>query len=138
MESARPSSTPPRGRATFRKHERLSGRKIIQQVVREGAVVHRPPFRVSGLIVEDENMAPLRIAFAVPKRYLPRAVDRNRMKRLMREVWRRNKHAHVERFRPGVRRCALLVAFQGRSTVPFPMVESKMIEALDRWMKEHG
>jgi ribonuclease P protein component len=36
---------------------------------------------------------PVRVAFAVPKRRWRRAVDRNRIKRLLRENWRRAKPA---------------------------------------------
>ncbi|MCB9170602.1 MAG: ribonuclease P protein component [Flavobacteriales bacterium] len=138
MGRKRPQYSPSVERPTFRKHERLSGRKLIEQVVREGVVVHRPPFRITGLSVTDENAYPIRIAFAVPKRRLPRAVDRNRMKRLMREVWRLNKQRYVEHCREGMSCYALLVAFQGRTTMPYAVVEDKMIPALDRWMEQNG
>ncbi|WP_344823164.1 ribonuclease P protein component [Rurimicrobium arvi] len=43
-------------------------------------------------ITAGPDMSPVRIAFSVPKKRFARAVDRNRIKRLMRESWRHQKH----------------------------------------------
>lgn len=125
-------------RHTFPKHERLRGRPRIQRLIAEGATVHVPPFRLTGLYMELDAPVPAQVAFAVPKRNLPRAVDRNRARRRMREVYRLNKHAYHARLAEHGRSCAWLFVLQGRTVPPFAEVEGKMIRALDRWFKEHA
>lgn len=54
------------------------------------------PLRVVYMKVEkqekDETMPPVQILVSVPKKRFRHAVDRNRMKRLVRESYRLNKH----------------------------------------------
>ncbi len=125
-------------RHTFPKQERLRNRPSLQRLVDEGRSVHEPPFRLTGLHMALDAPVPVQVAFAVPKRNVPRAVDRNRIRRRMREAYRRNKHVYHARLVQGGRQCALLFVLQGRSLPGYKDVERKMIRALDRWFKEHG
>ena len=70
----------------FRKAQRLCGDSIAQILA-----VTRP--RRAGLVsvqVRPNGLDYSRLGLVVPKRFLPRAVDRNRAKRLLREWFRRN------------------------------------------------
>ncbi|MBV6404661.1 MAG: ribonuclease P protein component [Flavobacteriales bacterium] len=125
-------------RHTFPKQERLCGRPRIQRLMDQGRSVHVPPFRLTGLFMELDQPVPAQVAFAVPKRNLPRAVDRNRARRRMREAYRLHKHSYHPLLRDLGRQCAWLFVLQGRTVPGFQEVESKMIRALDRWFKEHA
>jgi ribonuclease P protein component len=61
---------------------------------------------------EQEIDAPLQIGFS-PGRGLRRAVDRNRIKRQMREVYRVNQSVLAEHFRHSDRALTLMVLFRG-------------------------
>lgn len=130
-----PTTPPPR--ATFRKAERLTGRISMRNLIENGRAVNEPPFRLVGRIMEAQPMATARIAFAVPKRNLPRAVDRNRQKRLMREAYRLNKHTWIERLRERGVRCAWLLIFQGKAPITPIETSRATIRLIDRWLKEH-
>lgn len=77
---------------TFQKEEKLSSRKAISDLFDNGKAFTVPPFRVFWKESTEEIPFPARVAVTVSKKNFKRAVDRNRIKRLLREAWRLNKH----------------------------------------------
>lgn len=125
-------------RHTFRKSERLCGKLRLKEVATSGRVVVEPPLKLIGKRMALPTDSPAQIAFAVPSRNLPHAVDRNRMKRRMREAYRTYKHAHLETLRQAGAQCAWLVIYQGRAVIGYEETRIRLTRALERWMKEHG
>lgn len=74
----------------FPKAEKLKSRKQIEKLFEEGESLKAYPLRIRFLKIDDEKK-PLQVAFSVPKRNFKRAVDRIRIKRVLREVYRKNK-----------------------------------------------
>lgn len=124
-------------RHTFSKSERLCGKLRLKEVATTGAAVHEAPLKLIGKRMALPTASPAQIAFAVPSRNLPHAVDRNRMKRLLREVYRQHKHEHLERLRASQAQCAWLVIYQGRSVISYEETRLRLTRALERWMKQH-
>lgn len=124
--------------ATFSKHERLRGRLRVQEVVTSGRLIHDAPFRISGRIMQLPTDTPAQVAFAVPKRNLKLAVHRNRMKRLMREAYRLNKHRWYELLHAAGAQCAWLIVFNGKAPITLAETQMKITRSLERWLKEHG
>ena len=56
-------------RPTFSKHERLTGRLRITEVVEKGRTVQESPIKLMGRIMELPTTAPAQVAFAIPKRF---------------------------------------------------------------------
>jgi ribonuclease P protein component len=125
-------------RHTFPKSERLSGRLRLKEVATTGLTVNEHPFRLIGKRMALPTEDPAQAAFAVPSRNMPRAVDRNRMKRLMREAYRLHKGPILERLRGQGVQCAWLFIFQGREPVTYALTTLRLTRALDRWMSQHG
>lgn len=125
-------------RHTFRKSERLCGKLRLKEVANSGRAVHESPLKLIGKRMPLPTASPAQIAFAVPSRYLPNAVDRNRMKRLMREAYRQHKHEHLERLKASGTQCAWLLVYQGRTVLEYEETRLRLTRALDRWMKENG
>lgn len=71
--------------------ERLSSRKIIGSLFEEGSSLYSYPFTIAWMESDPTQQYPARVAISVPKKRLKRAVDRNRVKRVVREAWRHNK-----------------------------------------------
>jgi ribonuclease P protein component len=75
---------------TLGKTERLKSRKIIDQLFNEGIRFSVSPFRVYYL-ESIPSLSPLQYAPGVSSKNFKKAVDRNRVKRLMKEAWRLQK-----------------------------------------------
>ncbi|MCW5899568.1 MAG: ribonuclease P protein component [Flavobacteriales bacterium] len=125
-------------RPTFRKHERLRGRVRIQELVTTGRSVHEPPFKLIGKAMSLPTVAPMQVAFAVPRRHLKLAVHRNRVKRLMREAWRLDKERWYVPLRERGVQVACLIVCQGAVKLTLAEVRMKISRAMDRWLERHG
>ncbi len=77
-------------RYTFTKEERLSSKKGIQELFKNGFSFYLYPFKVITLPIAEAKQH--QVLFSVPKRIFKRAVDRNLLKRRMREAYRLHKH----------------------------------------------
>ena len=76
---------------TLGKEERLKSKKLIERLYKEGNSVKAFPLRMIFLQTEHTSKFPSQVGVSVPKRNFKRAVDRNRIKRLMRESYRLQK-----------------------------------------------
>jgi ribonuclease P protein component len=81
---------------TLGKEEKLKSKKLIEQLFAEGNHVKSFPFILIYLPINHGAEFPIKVGFSVPKRNVKLAVNRNRIKRLMREVYRKNKHVFTE------------------------------------------
>lgn len=82
------------GNATFRKRERLVSRLLIEQLFGTPAsrsLAQFPLRVVFHLRQRGEGDEPVQMLVSVPKKRFKHAVDRNRVKRQVREAYRRNK-----------------------------------------------
>ena len=76
---------------TLGKEERLKSRKRIEKLYKEGSSVKTFPLRMIFLQTAHTSDFPAQVGVSVPKRNFKLAVDRNRIKRLMRECYRLQK-----------------------------------------------
>jgi len=81
---------------TLGKDEKLKSKAVIEQLFAEGFRVKSFPLQLVYLEKEHYSQFPVKVGFTVPKRAVKLAVHRNRIKRLMREVYRKNKHCFVK------------------------------------------
>ncbi|ARN78472.1 ribonuclease P protein component [Nonlabens spongiae] len=71
------------------KSKKLKGKTTIARVFKDGKSVRKGPLRmVYVLNPNGKESSEHQIGFVVPKRFVKKAVDRNKMKRLMRESYR--------------------------------------------------
>ncbi len=77
---------------TLKAHERLKSKKSIQELFRTGKSVKSFPFKlVYAPLKTPSNPAQIQFTVSVSKRLFKSAVDRNRIKRLVREAYRLEK-----------------------------------------------
>lgn len=90
------------GRAfTLKKEERITSRKLMDKLFNGGGsrAMTSFPVRMVYLEVEreSEDEPQAKVLVSVSKRHFKRAVKRNRVKRQLREAYRKNKHIVLDR-----------------------------------------
>ncbi|MDA9087104.1 ribonuclease P protein component [Polaribacter sp.] len=78
-------------RNTLGKQERLKSKKLIEKLYAEGDSVKIFPLRMMYVQTAHTSEFPCQVGVSVAKRNYKLAVDRNRLKRLMRETYRLQK-----------------------------------------------
>jgi ribonuclease P protein component len=76
---------------TFRKSEKLCSKKLIADLFENGHSFFSHPFQVIWIKTGSNIQYPAQLAISVSKRLFKKAVDRNLIKRRIREAWRKNK-----------------------------------------------
>jgi ribonuclease P protein component len=84
-------------RHIIRKHEILRSDKEIQEVFRKGKKIHGKYLTLYYLIKKKSDNNKIKVFFHIRKKDVRKASERNRIKRLMREVHRLNKHVWSEK-----------------------------------------
>jgi len=123
-------------RETFCRDERLKSRKIIKLLMEEGRHLSAFPLRLVWKITEVPSSYPAQVAFAVPKKNFALAVDRNRLKRQMRELYRKNKSPLYSLLQQGEKTAALLLIFSGKEKAEYAILEKKYHQLLTQ-LEEH-
>ncbi|HET7115852.1 MAG TPA: ribonuclease P protein component [Hanamia sp.] len=120
-----------RERFTLKAHERLKSLKVIQQLFKEGKSFSHFPLRV--MYVETENkLSSLQAGFTVSTRHFKKAVDRNRIKRLMRESYRLQKNNLKNSLEKNSKNLAVFFIYTGNEMPKYEDVFDKIGSALKR------
>jgi len=106
---------------TFRKEERLYKRKIIQELFEKGSSFYLHPFKV--ILLPQPESSVHQVLLSVSSRNFKRAVDRNLIKRRMREAYRLQKSKLPEA------KLALAFLYSAKEILPFQDMQQKMLLA---------
>jgi ribonuclease P protein component len=122
-------------RFSFPKEEHLCRKKLIDELFGRGSSFGLYPLRLVWLPTEAPTAAPPQVLVSVSKRSFKRAVDRNYLKRIMREAYRLHKYQLLEA--TGGHSIGLLaIIYTGKEKKPFVLVEKKLISGLERLLAE--
>ena len=114
--------------------EKLKSKKLIEQLFSEGQSIASYPLRLVYLKTTfDDEVVQFKTGVSVSKRHFKNAVDRNRIKRLLREAYRLNK---TEYFNNILSSYALMILYIGNDGTDFDSVNSKMKQLLDAFSKK--
>ncbi len=119
----------------FPKEERLKSRKAISQLFREkkhSYLVH--PIKISWMPTTLPDGVPAQALVVVPKRKFSKAVDRNRIKRLLREVYRKNRHLLFEALNSKEdKQWLIMLNYIGEKELSYHELEQNFLRIVDRF-----
>ncbi len=113
----------------FRKEERLNRKIIIQRLFDEGKIIKVFPLRIIVLQHTEQVDSPVQILISVPKKTFKNAVQRNLLKRRIREAYRLNKHEMYKILVKQNIQIAIGVVYVGDNLSDFGLIEKKIKQA---------
>lgn len=116
----------------FGKDERLSGRKAIAELFDSGQAFTLYPFRVFWKVCETDIPVPARMAVSVPKRSFKKAVDRNMIKRQIKEAWRYNKHVLYKHLNENNMQLAVMLIYTQEDMPGHKLITKKVEEVVSK------
>lgn len=114
-------------RLTFSKGERLCNYHRIQKLFQEGNSLKKYPIKLLYLAVDSQEINN-QVLISVPKRKVRRAVHRNRIKRLIRESYRKQKSLLSSSY-------SLAFVYMGTEEISYIQV-SQLVDALLKQLLE--
>jgi ribonuclease P protein component len=122
---------------TFRKHERLKSKKIIEQLFKKGQIIHHYPFKALYLFSQDADLIyPAQIAVSVSKRNFKKAVDRNYIKRKLREAYRKNKNNFYHGLTNSNQKLYFFVIYTAKTDLEYLEIEKSMQLLLNKLLRK--
>lgn len=120
-------------RNTFKKSERLCSRILMDCLFQgDNRTATAYPLRAVFLPVEEEQQKGISILISVPKKRFHDAVDRNRVKRQIREAYRKNKHALAEQVAQSGKGLLVALIYVSAEIETTEQIEKRMIRLLDK------
>ena len=116
---------------TLGKNERLKSRKLIEQLFSEGNKFGVVPFRIFYLYKEDKKML-LQFGVGVSSRNFKKSVDRNRIKRMIREAYRLQKLLLQNGLKDKNGELHIFIIYTGKEIPEYAEVHNKMKKVLDK------
>jgi ribonuclease P protein component len=119
--------------ASFTKGERLCSVTAVRDLFAAGSTLSIPPLRIIYRIMpEDKASVPVRVLISVPKRYFRKAVQRNLIRRRIREAYRKNKITLINTFSGSGNHLDLAIIWNDTAIHPYNVTERCIKEMTEK------
>ncbi len=92
----------------------------------EGKKYFQYPFAVKWIDLPDTQQPPVQLLVVVAKRHFKKAVDRNKIKRYVREAYRNNKELLSVSLKEKNKHIALMLSYSSEKTSAYREIEAKV------------
>lgn len=120
-------------RYCYKKADKLKSRKAIEEIFGRGKNFSNFPLKVFWMPHNSSNL--LQAGVGVSSRNFKRAVDRNRIKRMMREAYRLQKNTLHETLVQNNQHMSVFFLYLGKELPAYELLLAKMENALSRLIK---
>ena len=118
---------------TFSKKEKLKNKLLIERLFKEGKAITVYPLKLIYLNLSSSGETRCQVAVSVPKSKFKNAVDRNRIKRILRENYRLNKESIFNNMEGNF---AFLFLYLGKNIPENTVVEGSMLSIFKKLIKK--
>lgn len=122
---------------SFKRNERLRSKKHVGELFAANQFFFLYPFKIFHQQKKDKT-GNLQVLIAVPRRNHKNAADRNKIKRLVREAWRKNKKLLITPLHKHNKTIDVGIIYTSRGTPTYKEIEDKIILILQRLKKVHA
>ena len=117
---------------TFKKEERLKSRKDIEGLMEGGTAISVSPIKMIWKEAVWKGSIHAKATVAVSKKNFRKAVDRNKLKRRMREAFRKNKLKLVDELQQKNKKINLMFIHANKEMSAYSLIESSIIKTLEK------
>jgi ribonuclease P protein component len=124
---------------TLGRSERLKSKKCISALFETGSSLSVHPIRLIYILKSSPDNSPVKIGFTVPKKKFKRAIDRNLLKRRMREAYRLNKLLLEDNSQNNQLCLEIMLIYQGQELEDFNKISNcikKLLKMLSQKIPE--
>ena len=112
----------------FPKKEKLKSEKLIQELFTKGSSFYSFPFKVILLPNSNPTTTSHQILISVSKKHFKRAVDRNLIKRRVRESYRLNKN-----LLPQTPKLLIAYIYNAKEILTFAQIQERLVKTFNRF-----
>jgi ribonuclease P protein component len=123
---------------SFKPEERLKHRKLIDQLFKEGTTIVAYPLRFLYITPEGDQLSQSKAGFSVPKRNFKRAVDRNLLKRRIREAYRLQKDSYYQFAEESGLHFAGMFIYVAKEILAYEEIDKAVTKVLTKWKKNYS
>jgi len=118
--------------------EKLKSRKLIESLFMDSNGFLHYPFKINYKIFQqtEDIDFPAKFTVSVSKKRFKRAVDRNNIKRKIREAFRKNKHLLYENLKKSGLKINFIIIYISSENLDYVTIEKELVQMLIK-LNEH-
>jgi ribonuclease P protein component len=121
---------------SYAKAEKLKSRKALKALFTGGKSFAVFPVKVFWMPAAPNSDRPIQAGVGVSARHFKKAVDRNRIKRLLRECYRLNKHSLLATLEVKQKKVVAFFLYVGKELPDYTTLNEKMQQALTKFEEQ--